>query len=55
MPLSWLHFIYGLASIRREHHRNILRINEAHRMNKIEDADYRSWRRDQETLAGYGK
>lgn len=51
-PLSWRHYVYGMAFISREYLRRQLEQAQAARMASAEKEDYQSWQRDVETVTG---
>ncbi len=52
-PLSWQHYHYGLAFLRRNEARKKLVGAEIARAVKTKDEDYQSWRRSNNMLAGF--
>ena len=53
MPLSWKHFQYGLAYLRRKKVRDELGLHNAVFMANAKDDHRRNWQNEMRMLAGY--
>jgi hypothetical protein len=54
MPLSWRHYVYGMAQVERSRSAEKLRIADAVSAHKQKQDDFRRWWREHVALSGYG-
>ena len=51
-PLSWRHYIYGMAAIERENAAEKLRMADAVSAHKAKERDFKRWLREHSAIAG---
>jgi len=51
-PLSWRHYIYGMAALERENAAQKLRTADAVSAHKAKDRDWKKWVREHSAIAG---
>jgi hypothetical protein len=51
-PLTWRHYVYGMAAIERENAAEKLRTADAVAVHKSKDKQYRKWVREHSAIAG---